>query len=232
MKKTGLSGVLLLIILISFQSVSAEQAANVTPQENPFNGSWVDDLYTVYIQQQGTDIQGYYEPFDPDAYDPGRLIGTLSEDKRVFSGKWTESGVSTLKISGDEMSFSGTGENDHIEGLSEPEPYEYNATRAGKIQDPENIWTGEWTTPRKTYTFTQNGSVISGVNHPQPDIEDESGIMEGTVSNDGKTITINWTETGDFFYRLSDDGMYINGTYSVDLETSNETLYWNLTKVQ
>jgi hypothetical protein len=167
-----------------------------------------------------------YEPFDTEAYDPGRLEGSVSANGTMFSGKWIESGVSNWTLSEDKNSFTAIGKNNRIEGLPEAVPYEFNGTRTGEIADPKNIWSGEWASSHKVYNMTQDTFSISGVNHPLPGIEDEDGSIEGIVTDDGKTL-MNWTETGDFSFTLSEDGKFFNGTYTIDLSESEKTGYWN-----
>lgn len=229
MKKILISGFVILAVLLMIQPGTAAEIEGMT-QENPWNGTWVDESYTMYIQQDEDGITAIYQPVDPAAQDPGRLEGTVSDDGKVFSGRWAETGNTTLTLSEDQMSFSGIGTTTQIEGLPPTVAYEYNATRSGEVEDPENIWAGEWASDYKTYNLTQDGMTISGENHPLPDVEDEDGLYEGTVSEDGKTATISWIETGDFTFTLSEDGRYFNGTYTIDLSPSDESWSWNMTK--
>ena len=229
MKKILISGVVIIAVLLMIQSGTAADTDG-TMKENPWNGTWIDQYYTMYIQQDEDGITAIYQPVDPEAHDPGRLEGTVSEDGLVFSGRWSETGNSTMILSEDQMAFMGSGTCTQIEGLPPTYPYEYNATRSGEIEDPENVWTGEWKSDYKTYNITQEGTSITGVNHPLPDVEDEDGLFEGVVSDDGITATGTWIETGDFIFTLSEDGTYFNGTYIIDLSTSDESWPWNMTK--
>lgn len=230
MKKYVMSGIMLLFILISLQPASAGQADGSNQTGKTWNGTWVDDYYTLTIQQEGSDILGSYLPTDAYANDPGSIIGTVSDDGKVLSGRWVDSGVLYLNLSDDNQSISGVATVNPVNRLTESLVHEFNATRSGEIPDPENLWTAGWITPRKTYTLVQNGSSLSGEDHPVPGGADEDGVLEGTVSDDGRSVTLNWTETGELSFILSDDASVFNGTYTVEKSSSDETLYWNMTK--
>lgn len=210
----------------------AGTAAQVPDPGNAWNGTWTDEMFTVVIQQSGTEIAGYYVPFDPEAYDSGLLEGTLSEDQKIFSGVWTESGNQESTLSDDGMSFNGTGSTNSVGSFTEPQTYETTGTRVGTPADPDNLWTGSWETPRKVYNLTQDGTIISGTNEPLPETDDEPGVFEGTVSEDGKTVSLEWIESGNFTFILSDDGMFWNGTYTNVLDPSAEQFPWNATRIQ
>lgn len=230
MNKCVISGIMLLFILISLHTVTAGQTDGSNRTGNLWNGTWVDDYYTLTIQQEGSDILGSYLPTDAYANDPGSITGTVSDDGRVLSGRWVDSGVLYLNISDDNQSISGVAMVNPANGSTESLVLEFNATRSGEISDPENLWTADWIAPRKTYTLVQNGSSLSGEDHPVPGGDDEDGVLEGTVSDDGRSVTLNWTEAGDISFILSDDASVFNGTYTVEKSSSHETLYWNMTK--
>jgi len=210
----------------------AGSAAQAPDTVNTWNGTWKDDVYTIFIQQNGTEIAGYYIPFDPEAYDAGMLEGTLSEDQKTFSGVWIESGLQESTLSDDGMSFNGTGTTNPVGSFTEPQTYETTGTRVGTPVDPDNLWTGSWQTPRKVYHLTQEGTTISGTNEPLPETEDEPGVFEGTVSEDGKIVSLEWIESGNFTFILSDDGMSWNGTYTEVVDPAAELLPWNATRIQ
>ena len=221
------TGVMAVFVLAFFCTGSVAQ---VPGAENVWNGTWVSDIYTTNYQQNGTEIAGYYIPFNPDLYDPGLLEGTVSEDGKTITGVWTESGLTMLEISEDGMSMSGTGTTgDGV--VDEPYTYERTVTRVGDIVDPENIWSGSWITEFNTYNITQNGTFISGTHQPLPGREDDPGVFEGTVSEDRKTFSGTWTESGSFSYTMSEDGTYYNGTFSEGLDPSSEWYPINATKM-
>ncbi|MDD1724059.1 MAG: hypothetical protein LUQ07_02890 [Methanospirillum sp.] len=220
-----------LVFLVFFCSGSAEETHQeaVLP-DNTWTGTWTAENETLFIEQNGSEISGSYVPFDLDNYDTGRLEGSLSEDGKIFSGIWTDSGSMDLTLSEDMMSFSGNGLINPEGNMTEPYTYEATGTRDGEVTDTKNPWTGSWITPRKTYNLTQDGVSITGTNKPLPGSGDEPGVFEGTVQDDGKAMSVNWTETGNFVFTLSDDGTSFTGTYTYELDPSSETGYWNATK--
>lgn len=221
----------ILVFLIIICSGSAEVVSQgaVLP-DNPWTGTWTAENDTVFIEQNGSEISGSYVPFDLENYDAGRLEGSLSEDGKIFSGTWTDTGSMDLTLSEDMMSFYGNGQI-HPEGnMTEPYVYKATGTRDGEVTDMKNPWTGSWTTPRKTYNLTQNGASITGTNKPLSGSNDEPGVFEGRVQEDGKTIFMNWTETGNFVFTLSDNGTSFTGTYTFERNPSAGTGYWNATK--
>jgi len=220
------------MVVLILLLLCAGSAALVPDAENMWNGTWTDETYTIFIQQNGTEIAGNYIPFDLETYDAGLLEGTLSEDQKTFSGVWIESGLQEATLSEDGMSFSGTGSTNPVGTLTEPRTYEATGTRVGTPTDPDNLWSGTWETPRKIYNLTQDGTTISGTNEPLPETDDEPGVFKGTVSEDGNTMSVEWVESGNFTFILSDDGIFWNGTYTDLLDPSAELFPWNATKMQ
>ena len=189
-----------------------------TASEYVWNGTWSSPNYTLYITQDESGISGAYVPMDLLEYDSGYLEGNLSSDGKTYSGIWIESGMNTNTLSQDLMSFSISGYTDPQGPMTEPFHYTSNATRAGEIVDPDNPWTGEYVSEWKRYNITQNGVSITGTNEPLPGIDDNAGVAEGTVSEDGMVFTGTWIEKGRYTFVISDDGMSINATISKGLE--------------
>lgn len=212
--------VLLAIVVLLFVSTGlAEQGTDVVSNaENIWNGTWACSNHFFFIEQNSSGITGSYMPKRPEIYDTGRLEGSLSEDGKTYSGKWIESGSITANLSSDNMSYTRIVTTNPQGNMTEPYTHLDNATRIGAISDPDNLWTGSWLNVRKTYNYTQNGSVVRGTNIPFPGVPDQPGMMEGTVSEDGKIITGNWTETGYYNFTMSDDGSFFNGTFSETLD--------------
>lgn len=206
MKKMMCTGVMVLIALLSISFVSAEDTRSDTGGEFIWNGTWEGTNFTIFIQQDATGITGEYEPADGAMLDPGRLEGTISDDGITYSGVWIESGSVVQTLSDDNMSFVINGTIDPFGTMTEQVLHSAIATRVGEIEDPENPWTGNWTTGRKIYSFLQDGTSISGTNHPLEGVNDESGSLNGTVSEDGREYSGNWTETGIFIFTISEDG--------------------------
>jgi len=204
---------------------------DVSADENIWNGTYTDATHTMYISQNGENIQVFYTPFDR-YLDAGILEGALSTDGRIFSGRWIESTSQIWNLSEDRMSYSAVGYRSQISELPERMPWNTQGTRVGEITDPVNIWSGVWKSTRSERTITQDGTSVTGIYHRYDGPEKEDGVVEGTVSDDGKTLTINLTESGYFSFILSDDGQYFNGTYSWHEWGSYKTDSWNMTKVQ
>ena len=79
--------------------------------------------------------------------------------------------------------------------------------------------------------LTQNGTIVTGTYIPYSLDEDEPGLIEGVVSDDGRKLSATWYEAGPFTFTLSDDGLFFNGTYGTDLSDSAIIDFWNATKV-
>ncbi|HWQ67247.1 MAG TPA: hypothetical protein VN372_10290 [Methanospirillum sp.] len=227
------TGMLVVLVLSILCAGSAEQIPDAKSQaENVWNGSWSTEYYIVSILQNGSEIEGRYEPKDIKSMDPGRLAGMVSKDGTIFSGIWTESGPLSVSISDDGMSFTGNGGVRIDGGMNESGAYTTNTTRIGTVLDPENIWSGTWKGARTENVWIQEGTTITGSYHPLPGIADEPGLFEGTVSDDGKMATGTWKEFGNFSFTLSRDGTFFNGTYDVALNASAGSDFWNGTKIQ
>lgn|GEM_PF-5885391 len=95
---------------------------------------------------------------------------------------------------------------------------------------------------KKSYNLIQNGTIMSGVNMSLPNINDEEGILNGTVSPDVMTDSGTWIEKGEFFFVLSEDGSSINATITKSLNLlgpvcfkpsrSNYSLYSEITPLR
>ncbi len=86
-----------------------------------------------------------------------------------------------------------------------------NGTDIGEKSD--YIWNGTWSTPDYTMYIVQNQSGIGGEYVPKDLDLLDPGRFEGNLSEDGRTFTGIWIETGSNTYTLSDDKMSftING---------------------
>lgn len=219
MKNVSVIGILLIFAMLIVGIVSAEEVTDVdTASEYLWNGTWSSPNYSLYISQDESGILGAYVPKDLLEYDPGMLEGNLSSDGKTYSGIWIETGSNTYTLSSDKMSFAISGYADPQGPMTEPEYYTGNTTRVGEIVDQENPWTGNYVSEWKTYNITQDGMLLTGTNEPLPGIDDNSGVMNGTVSEDGMIYTGTWIEKGGFSFVIADDGMSINATISKSLE--------------
>lgn len=221
----------MLLLFLTGTGFCVAAVSDTMQQENVWNGTWISEAYTITIFQDGALIAGSYEPDDPMIRDPGMLKGTLSDDGTTFSGIWTETGPFHVTLAEDNMPYSGTGGVKPDVPDEEAFSYAILRNRSGDIVDPDNLWTGQWDNERGTQTLTQNGTIVTGTYTPYSIDEDEPGLIEGEVSDDGRELTATWYEAGPFTFTLSDDGLYFNGTYGTDLSDSAETNFWNATKV-
>ncbi|NLV27211.1 MAG: hypothetical protein GXY48_08625 [Methanomicrobiales archaeon] len=227
MKKIAIS---IFIFLLAMCATTTSQADS-DPIENAWNGTWESEYYILLIYQNGTAISGSYEPKDSTLYDPGLLKGMLSEDGKTFSGIWTESGPLSVVLSDDGMSISGSYGIRIDKKLTESDMYPTTRTRMEDSFDPENPWNGTWRGERTITTWIQNGTFVSGTYSPLPDIDDEPGISEGTVSGDGNSLKGKWIEAGNFSFTLDDDLMAFTGTYDITLNDPTGTDTWNGKKI-
>ncbi|MBN1166390.1 MAG: hypothetical protein JXA44_04580 [Methanospirillaceae archaeon] len=227
MKKIKTTLLILLVTLILTGMATAKEMQSISdPQEDVWSGTWTSDDFTFYIIQNGTEITGTYDPYDIDTYDPGMITGTLSADMKICTGKWVESGPNTLYLSDDAMSHWDTG-GVYPEGMDQDYSYEMIWERRGRQTDPDNPWTGTWVNDEEREIMVQNGTVVRSTYYPLPPDEDEPGTFEGTVSEDNRTITGFWTETGNFTCILSGDNSSFHGAYMVDLAKSGKSYLWN-----
>lgn len=233
MKIIIVSGIILLALIVCFQPVSADQAEEMNQTENIWNGTWADDMYLLYFQQNGTNVSGIYEPYESDTqYDLGKLVGNLSSDGTRFTGKWIVTSTVTLNLSDDEKSITGSSTDNPIKGLKEIKAKGINGNRTEEITDKENPWTGTWVSSTKIYNLTQAGSSITGDSAPLPEFMDGYESIEGNISPDGTSATMNSMKIGGVTLVISNDGSYYNGTYTDDLSGSQELLYRNMTRVK
>ena len=219
MKIMSITGIVLVFSMVCIGFVSAQQADDTKPaSEYTWNGTWSSPKYTMYITQDESGISGAYVPVDLFEYDPGLLEGNLSADGKTYSGIWIESGSNTNTLSDDMMSFTISGYADPRGPMTGPANYTSNATRVGEIADPANPWTGNYVSEWKSYNLTQDGTELTGTNDPLPGIDDNSGVITGTVSEDNMSFTGTWIEKGRFTFSIADDAQSMNVTITKGLE--------------
>lgn len=219
MKTVRIFGVLLAVFMLWVSFGAADETSDLeTASEYVWNGTWVSPSYTMYITQDESAISGAYVPFDLFEFDTGYLEGNISPDGRTYSGIWIETGKNTNTLSSDLMSFSISGYTDTHGLMAEPVHYTSNATRVGDIVDTAYPWTGNYVSEWKTYNFTQDGDVVYGTNEPLPGVDDNPGVIEGTVSEDGMTFNGTWIEKGNYTMVIDDEGMTIHATIYKSLE--------------
>lgn len=130
MRLIVLIGAILVCFLITCSAGSAEKIAGMNGTNGKtWNGTWESAYYTLYILQNGSTIEGRYEPYNISEIDPGLLQGNLSADDRIFSGRWIETGSLDLVLADDKMSYSGTGSVRPNASPDDPGAYTTNGTR-------------------------------------------------------------------------------------------------------
>jgi len=232
MKFVIIGGIILICLLCLSGMGMADQVSGAINQgDKIWNGTWESEGYFLYIQQNDSEIKGYYEPFNISSQDPGMLEGVLSSDGRVFSGTWSETGPLVLTLAADTMSYTGAGNVRPHADLNSSGSYTTIGKRVESSFDPEKTWNGSWKTGRTLNTFIQNGATVTGSYVPLPEIYDEPGTYTGTVSEDGTTLLGNWSESGNFSFTISNNGRYWNGTYDMSQNSSVGSDSWNATKV-
>lgn len=219
MRFLSYTAVVAVSLLLLISSGYAEQnSSSESPSEQIWNGTWACSNHFFHLEQSSAGITGWYEPKNQNVTDTGLLEGSVDETGMNYSGVWVESGTVNLTLSADNVSYSGVITTNPLGTMTEPALHPVNATRIGEIVDQENLWTGDWQSQRKVYTFIQNGLEVSGSNKPLPGVHDQPGMLEGTVSGDGRTIMGNWTETGTFNFTMSAGNSSFNATYYETLE--------------
>jgi hypothetical protein len=224
-----LVGLILVIIVSLFCDVYAEDSATITHQNSPWGGTWTDANYTLSLSQNGSAVNGLAIVSDPGVADPFRLTGTLSEDGKTLQGVLTQTGTLLLNLSDDKMMFDGAGTVDPVDNVSKPFAYTFNATRNGTTIVSGQEWTGIWASKRNLINLIQNGIFVSGDYHPLTSL-DFGGLLDGTTSADGKTLTLTWISPVHDTFTLSDDGLNIIEGECTDEKISVNGYCLNLTK--
>lgn len=231
-RKISLGIILFFCLFISCNATLSSDEDSIANKS--WGGIWNTGTYELILDQHENNISGEYVPSTciPYTYDPGFLIGTISEDGTNLTGIWSESGDITMNLSDNQMSFSAVVTSNPAGKMAGPIVYYRNGTRISDFFDSKNPWAGFWTTGFKIYSLTQNGTSLTGTNHAITGIDDEPGIFKGTISDDGRTATMKWFETGNVSLLMNRNGASFNGTYRVSLDPSAEIKSWNGTKIR
>jgi hypothetical protein len=228
MGKFHATGIMILFFLMFLWTCSADQMPETGVMgTDVWNGTWESDLFILAIQQNGSVISGIYHPKEGARSDAGVLEGMVSPDGKTCSGTWTDTGPFRFVMNNDAMSFSGSVGISLNGEVINPVTSTSNGTRMIPSFDPDNIWSGTWISPRITNTWIQAGNRVTGSYKPFSSVNDEPGILEGVVSEDGRALSGNWTETGKFSFTLSADSSYFNGTYTWESGLSAPSESWN-----
>jgi hypothetical protein len=223
---------IVLTIVFSFICiVYAEESTTVSLQDSPMVGTWTDANYTLSLSQNGSIISGIATVSQPGfMVVPFQLAGTLSEDGKTLQCIVNQTGTLTLNLSEDKMMFIGTGAIDQLDNSSKPYTYMFNGTRNGTPIISGQEWTGTWAGKKNLINLTQTNTSVSGEYHPLTNLQ-YKGLLQGTTSADGKTLTMVYVLPVNDSFSLSDDGKNILEGECTDKKISVNGYCLNLTKM-
>lgn len=202
MKLTQITG----ILLIGSLFLAATTMADSDTSEIDINGTWTDANYTFTVVQEGSDITLTGIPFDEESYFPLKLTGMASDNKTRLITYKNMTGTMEIQMSDDQRELSGIQTFDPVDPSEKPFIIAYNSTRNGTVVQTDEIWSGEWIVDNIGMTLFQTGEEISG--YFNVITEPESKVyVKGSVSEDGRNISLNWTFAEYVNFTLSDDGM-------------------------
>ena len=208
---------LFLLILLGSGIAFAEDNTTGTERSGAdWNGTWQSELFTMTFTQQDEVVTASYIAMNPETEITGTLNGTLSEDGKVLTGIWSETGKFESIASEDNTSFSSN--------------LGYSGTFADFIGNG-TLWNGEWKSDSFLMNLSQDGSKITGTVQYYLDDGTEIGTLTGNLSDDGKTVIGTWDETGAMKLAISEDGGMFNGTYSFENIEPKPADTWNATRI-
>lgn len=225
MKLTQITGIFLIIFLFL---VTITTADSDTPAKD-FTGTWTDANYTFTIVQEGSDITLTGIPVDEESYFPMKLTGMESDNKTRLVTNKNMTGTMEIEMSEDQMELFGIQTFDPVNPLETPFIIDYNSTRNGTEVQSDAVWSGEWIVDNMVMTLFQTGEEISGffnvINEPESKV-----YVNGSVSDDGRNISLNWTFAEYVNFTLSDDGMNLIDEACMNGEGKEGYLCLNLQK--
>ncbi len=208
---------LFLLILLGSGVAFAEDNTTVTDRSGAdWNGTWQSELFTMTFTQQDEVVTASYIAMNPETEITGNLNGTLSEDGKVLTGIWSETGKFESIASEDNTSFSSN--------------LGYNGSFADFVGNG-TLWSGEWKSDSYLMNLSQDGSKISGTVRYYLDDGSEIGTLTGNLSDDGKTVIGTWDEIGEMKLAISEDGGMFNGTYMFENIEPKPADTWNATRI-
>lgn len=218
------------IILTVLLCMTAIACADENTLGKTWTGTWTDANFSLSLEQNGTEITGIGQSFDFNLNDPFILSGSISEDGTSLNGVMKDTGTLEMYLSDDQMSFTGNGTVDQVLETGDVYSYSTEGTRNGTII-PDKIWSGDWLTGNSSIIINQEGNTITGEYFPLTSPE-TSGVFEGTVSEDGKTLSMAWSFIEKITFIQSDDGMYLIEADCGEKEIASGEICLNLTRQQ
>lgn len=221
--------ILLIVITPLFCGVYAEASVNTSTPGSSWVGTWTDANYSFSLSQDGLSITGIGTVSDPAVADPVRLSGIVSGDGKILKSVLISTGTLILNLSDDKMMFYGAGTVDTVDNTSKPFHYTFNAIRNGTTIIPDQEWTGIWASKRNLMNFSQEGASVSGDYHALPSLK-FGGQVNGTISGDGKILTMTWISPENVTFTLYDDGKTMKEDECTEEKVSVKGYCLNLTK--
>jgi hypothetical protein len=210
---------LILIILVPVSIVTADQAVtDKSNSEGRWNGTWHSSLFKYTFIQNGNVISGNYTPLNQNLSVTGSLNGALSDDGRVMSGIWADTEDFRFIISDDKSSLNGT--------------WGYHETAENYTGNNTDYWTGVWNSSVYSIRLLQDEKVVTGTILTLDPRSAEYGLLNGTLSEDGRVYSGRCTESGEFIFHLSEDGSVFNGTYKFGSEEARPGDVGSATRIE
>lgn len=217
------------IILIGSLFLYATATADNETIQKGFTGTWTDANYSFSVVEEGSNITLTGIPFDEESYYPMKLTGTVSDNKTRLITYKNMTGTMEIEMSEDQMQLSGFQTFDPVNPLEKSFTIDYNSTRNGTLVQTDAAWSGEWIVDNMVMVLNQTGEKISGffnvINEPASKV-----FVEGSVSDDGRNISLNWTFAEYVNFTLSDDGIHLIDEACINGEGKEGYLCLNLRK--
>lgn len=210
---------LVVINMIFFTCIASAESNGTSSDVQPsWSGKWQSLLYIETLIQNETSVTGTYIPIESTLNDNGIINGTITNNGSILEGTWTEKGDIKINILNDTT----------LDGLwtysDEPQLF-------SKIDDINDI-AGTWSSNSLALNLQKNGYEVTGAYESIDNETGVSGIINTTISSDGKQLTGSFNESGKLLFILSDDGSYINGTYTYGDKSQKDVDTWNATRVE
>jgi hypothetical protein len=218
MKNNWVLGFVVISMILLTCIVSAESNATISKTQPSWSGEWQSLLYTQTLVQNETHVTGTYVPIESTLKDNGIINGTLTNNGSILEGTWTEKGDITFNVLNDTT-------------LDVLWAYSDEAQQFMKTDGEKDI-VGTWNSSSLGLNLQKNGSQVSGTYESIDNQTGVSGIINATISPDGKEIAGSFSESGKILFILSEDGSYVNGTYTYGDKPQKEVDTWNATRLK
>ncbi|MBN1166913.1 MAG: hypothetical protein JXA44_07250 [Methanospirillaceae archaeon] len=229
MKKIVYTGfILAMALFFGVMAIADETPDKEAAGEEAWAGTWSDANFTVIIEQNGSEITATGIPHENTQYIPFLLSGVISDDGTTLLTVMKTTGILNIVLSDDQMEYSGIQTVDPELCSGKHCSHTYHATRNGSLLGGD-VWSGEWVTPNGSITLNQTGNAITGTYYSfiDPEFLQE---LQGSASEDGKSLFLNWSTSEAVNFILSDDDMHLIENECGDEEIANGEICFNLTK--